>query len=222
MAQFQVSRVTVRQAIGLLMEQNRLVVKQGKGTFVAGAHVTYHLQEVKGFYDTLVAQGLHPDTKLIEFAKTAAPRQFAALFGAQTRNLMRLRRTYSVAGRPMTLADLYLALDPARVSRQQAVEHPSYWLLEEMMGLKISRADVRIRVQAVGAETGRLLGLRAGTQALVMERISFGVDECPLEHATFFIRPEAYEFRLAVVGPLPIGSRISQADHFSPARKNGG
>lgn len=221
MAQFAVSRVTVRQAIGMLIEQNRLVVKQGKGTFVAGAHVTYHFQGIKGFYDTLVAQGLHPDTDLVKFAEVAVPPRLAGYFGRGVRTIVQLQRKYSVSGQPMALADLYLVVDPARVSRRHAAEHPSYWLLEELMGLKIGRADVRIRVQPADAATGRLLGVRAGTQTLVMERISFGADERPLEHATFFIRPEAYEFRLGVVGPLPIGSRISQANHFSPARKNG-
>ena len=86
MAQYGVSRITVRQAIDLLVRRGLAVRRHGKGTFINGPALNHDLHELRGIYETLQATGLSLRTKLIDFS--LAP---AAGAGAQTARLAQAR-----------------------------------------------------------------------------------------------------------------------------------
>jgi GntR family transcriptional regulator len=206
MARFGVSRVTVRQAMAQLLRDGHVVRKQGKGTFVAGQKLRHELHSRRGFYDSLVRQGVQPKTRLLGFAAVGRDG------GAGKEQGFLLRRLYTVDDTPIALVSAWLAPEAAAVSWQQASEHPIYGILESLLKLTVARASVRIRVQSADAEVGRALGLAKKSSVLVMERESFSADDRSLERSTFFIRPERYEFVLDTFGPLPISSSIRDAD----------
>lgn len=208
---FGVSRVTVRQAMDALLAAGLVVKKQGKGTFVAGQKLQHDLHSMQGFYDSLIAQGVEPETRLIEFAAIARPEYVDASLANPSGQCFFLRRIYQVGGEPIAMVCAYLPADAAKVSWQQASENPIYGILERLLQLRIARADVRIRAQPAGARIGRELGLGPRAALLVMERESFCSDGTVAEHSSFYIRPENYEFLLSAQGPLPISSSIRGA-----------
>jgi GntR family transcriptional regulator len=213
MARFQVSRVTVRQAIAQLLRQGLVVAKQGKGTFVKGPVMRHGLQDLKGFYDTLVFQGLEPETRLLEFAPAAPPPRVAGLMKAKAgERLVVLKRLYYLKSHPFALVAAYLPSAATRVTWEQACEHPIYSVLEEVLAIKIARADVSIRAQQAGKEVASMLDLQPRMPVLVMERVSYSAASEPCEHSVFTIRPETYEFHLSVRGPLQITSSIKKHD----------
>lgn len=208
---FGVSRVTVRQAMDALLAAGLVVKKQGKGTFVAGQKLQHDLHSMQGFYDSLVAQGVEPETRLIEFAAIACPEHVDASLAGANGQCFFLRRIYQVSGEPIAMVCAYLPAEAARVSWQQASENPIYGILERLLQIRIVRADVRIRAQPAGTRLGRELGLGPRAALLVMERESFSGDGKIAEHSSFYIRPENYEFLLSAQGPLPISSSIQGA-----------
>ncbi|TAL56232.1 GntR family transcriptional regulator [Pandoraea sp.] len=208
---FGVSRVTVRQAMDALLAAGLVVKKQGKGTFVAGQKLQHDLHSMQGFYDSLIAQGVEPETRLIEFAAVARPEHVDASLAGADDQCFFLRRIYQVGGEPIAMVCAYLPAEAARVSWQQASENPIYGILERLLQMRITRADVRIRAQPAGTRIGRELGLGPRAALLVMERESFGGDGKVAEHSSFYIRPENYEFLLSAQGPLPISSSIRGA-----------
>ena len=213
MAKHGVSRVTVRQAIALLHKKGLIEVKQGKGTFVTGSVVRHGLDNLTGFYDALIAQGLRPSTRLLEFRlATPADKASTALEGDARRSVA-MRRLYKLHARAFAVVDAIIVADGKVISREQMETHTIYQLLRDVIGEHVIRADIGIRARAVGKRIGGLLKLASGRPVLVMERASIGRFDRPIEHSRFFIVPETYEFRLNVSGPLQITSGIQPFHH---------
>jgi GntR family transcriptional regulator len=213
MAAYGVSRVTVRQAVALLREKRLIEVKQGKGTFVTGSVVRHGLDNLTGFYDALIAQGLRPSTQLLEFRIASGADRTATKLEGDTRPAIAMRRLYKLHGQAFAVVEAIIVADGLPISREQMETHTIYQLLRDVVREQVVKADIGIRARAVGKRIGALLKLAPGRPVLVMERASVARSGLPLEHSRFFIVPETYEFRLNVSGPLQISSGIQPFNH---------
>ena len=211
MAMHEVSRVTVRQAIGQLVSKKLVEVKQGKGVFVVGPVVQHGLDSLTGFYDSLIEQGHRPTTRLLSFGPAGAAERSATVFEDAANGVpMSLSRLYLLRGKPFAVAHGLLPPYAARVTRAQANTHTIYGILRDLLGVEVARADIGIRARAVPQWIREPLKLRSGQPVLVMERVSRAPSGEPVEHSFFYIVPETYEFRLGVRGPLQISSAIKE------------
>lgn len=209
---FDVSRVTVRQAIAQLLTEGYVVSKQGKGTFVSRHKFLHDLKPMRGFYDALIAQGVEPKTKLLEFTPASASDSVREAFGATDEDCFQLKRLYLVDDEPIALVVSTLPPAASGLTWEQVNRNPIYVLLETVLNLPVTKAEIRIRARSAGASVGQALGLSAKAAVLVMERESFGNDGALRERTSFYIRPENYEFSLSVQGPLPVGSSIKNVN----------
>jgi GntR family transcriptional regulator len=209
--QFDVSRITVRQAIDALTRERLVIRKQGKGTFVAEPTVHYDLLELRGIYDGLVAQGHAPKTRLLAFSHTVPPARIAQRLGAGQRKLVYWRRLYEVRGKPFAVADVFLDTGRMRLTRDTVDRNPTYRLLEEIMQERIERADVSICYVRANASLAQILQLPRGAPLMVFERVSYNDQGIPREHSAYYARAEAYEFSLTVRGKLPMTSALRAA-----------
>lgn len=212
MARYAVSRVTARQAVDHLVREGLVIRKQGKGTFVAGAPVVRHdLLDMRGIYAEMVAQGLHPETRLLEFRAATPPPRVADRLGTGAQELVTWRRLYCLEGKPFGLSWVHLNAGRAPLTREQAAAHPTYAILEELLGLRIERAEITIRYQRATAELRRWLPVPVGTPMMVLERVSYTADGVPREHTLYWAKAESYEFTINVQGKIPIDPALTAA-----------
>ena len=211
MARFGISRVTVRLAIDLLIKEGLVVRKQGKGTYLAGSTVRHELQELRGLYDVMVAQGLEPETRLLRFELAEPPPEVLARLGPERGRLMFLQRRYSLEGAPFGLASTWLSAEASRVTWEQAETHPSYSILQQLLGIRIANARLAIRGRLAGRSLARALKVSSKSAVLVLERTSYDRDGRPRELTEFVVNSESYEFTLSAEGPLPINSGLRAA-----------
>lgn len=211
MARFGVSRVTVRQALRKLADAGLVISRQGKGVFVAGVVVNQELSSLRGFYDSLVAQGHHPVATVVDFERqrpaVASPelRQFAT-------DIYRFRRLYRLGDMPIALAEVALPGAGRTVTREDVERFPVYALLSNVIGREVARASVQVRAAKARPGVAALLNLAKGATVLVMERTSFDAEGLALETSTFFIPPEVYAFQMEVAGPLKIASSLKRVE----------
>ncbi|MFZ5817045.1 MAG: GntR family transcriptional regulator [Bacillota bacterium] len=213
MERFQVSRVTIRLALQVLLERNLIVRRQGKGTFVTGPTVRQDSRQLQGFFDGLIAQGLTPQTRLLGYRLQvpSAPMRKLLQLGEKER-CIQIKRLHLVEKVPLALVCVSLpeALT-TQVTRERMESTPIYTLVTRVMGCSVGQAALSIRVQRLDARRAGLLGLAAGDPALVLERLSYDQEARPLEHTLLYLRPDGYEVRFMVRDGLAIGSTIRPA-----------
>jgi GntR family transcriptional regulator len=183
-ARFKVSQGTVRKAIDELAAENLLVRRQGKGTFVA-THAEQHVQ--------FRFLRLTPDSgetggmarRLIDCKRQRAPVDVARTLQLRVSDpVIRVRRVLAVRGAPVVLDDIWL---PAALFKGLTMERlaqhrgPMYGLFESEFGVRMIRAEEKIRAVAADATTAELLALKAGDPLLSVERLAMTYGDKPVE-----------------------------------------
>jgi GntR family transcriptional regulator len=183
-ARYKVSQGTVRKAIDELATENLVVRRQGRGTFVA-THAEEKIQ-----YRFL---RLTPDPganavmqrKLIDCRRMRPPLDVArTLMLKSGEAAVELRRLLLNEGRPVVFDDIWLPgnLFKGLTSEKLAgYRGPMYGLLESEFGVRMIRAEEKLRAVVAGADESEWLGVAEGTPLLSVERLSFTYGDKPVE-----------------------------------------
>lgn len=210
--QFGVSRITARQAIIQLVRESLLVRGQGKGTFVAEPPVQHDLVDMRGIYDELVARGVNPTNKILEFDEVSPPARVAECLRSGEQKLIHWRRLFLSRGQPFAISSVYLSPAIPKVSRKSVEAHFSYHLFELTMNLRVDHVELSVRALKPTRELRKLLDLSAGTPVIALERVSYLADGTPMEFTSYCAHADKYEFALRLRGNPSITSAMKVAD----------
>lgn len=194
-SRFQVSQGTVRKAIDEMAAENLLVRRQGKGTFVA-SH-----SDPRAFFRFLrlvpLSGGVEPaHSRPLECWRAQARPEAAHILGIQPGDpVIIVRRLLEFSGKPVVLDEIYLpgeifaglTLDVLKESNVSL-----YTLFEERFGVRMIRAEERLRAVAADRTTAELLGVREGSPLLSVERTSFTYGDRPVEWRRGLYSTEAH------------------------------
>lgn len=183
-ARFGVSQGTVRKAIGVLAAENLLVRRQGKGTFVAT-----HTEEKSGFRFLRIRRNdgkpEYPGNRLIELRRARASAETARLLGLKAGDgVFVLRRVLEFGGAPAIFDDITL---PAALftgltrARYAAYPGSMYGFFETQFGVRMLRADERLRAVSADTATAALLRVATGAPLLAVERVAYTYGDRPVE-----------------------------------------
>jgi GntR family transcriptional regulator len=184
-ARFGVSQGTVRKAIGALANENLLVRKQGKGTFVA----THTEERASNFRFLRVrrndGQAEYPGNRLVDLRRAKAGAESARRLGIRVGDgVFVLRRVLDLAGRPTVLDDITLpAVLFSGLTRARYAAYPGsmYGFFEQVFGVRMLRAEERLTAVAADAASAELLDVEPGTPLLAVDRVSFTYGDRPVE-----------------------------------------
>nr|WP_316640091.1 GntR family transcriptional regulator [uncultured Roseateles sp.] len=183
-ARYKVSQGTVRKAIDELSAENLLVRRQGKGTFVA-THAEQKIQYrfLRLTPDTGAGPGL--ERQLLDCRRVRAPAEVARSLGLRTGDAMvQVRRMLHAAGVPVVLDEIWLPGHLFKgLTAERLNEHrgPMYGLFETEFGVRMIRAEEKIRAVAADALSAELLQVAPGSPLLSVERLSHTYHDRPVE-----------------------------------------
>ena len=175
-ARYKVSQGTVRKAIDELAAENLVVRRQGKGTFVA-THAEEKTQDrfLRLMHDSGEAPGLR--RQLLDCRRMRAPADMTRALGLERgEQAVQVRRLLLAADAPVVLDDLWL---PASLFKGLTMEMlrsyrgPLYGLFESEFGVRMIRAEEKIRAVAASVDEAALLGLPESAPLLCVERLAF-------------------------------------------------
>ncbi len=197
-ARFKVSQGTVRKAIDALADDNLLVRRQGKGTFVA----THAEQEVRFRFLRLVPDNGKPGgmaRRFIDCRRQRAPADVARALALKAGDpTLQVRRVLSFEDRPVVLDDIWLpgqAFKGLTAERLSEYRGPMYRLFESEFGVRMIRADERLRAVGADAESAALLDVAPGAPLLSVERLAFTYGDRPLELRRGLYNTSAHYYR---------------------------
>jgi len=185
-----VSRITMRHALGDLVQRGLLTRRQGQGTFVAAPRIEPSLLGYFSFSEALRAQGLLTSTRVLdqrtEPAEPNVALELRVPVGSPVLRLVRLRH---VDGDPFALETTWLPLD--RLPGVDGIDFAVsslYTALKERYGVYPTRARETFEPVVLGADDARAVHARKGTAALLLLRTTYDQSDHPIELAHALIR----------------------------------
>jgi GntR family transcriptional regulator len=181
---FGVAIGTVRKAVDLLVAQQVLVRRQGKGTFVVahdGSRLMFHFFHIVG----RDGDKRYPEVRTVSFRRERADAEAAAALDiARDDKVIVIRNVLSLVGRPVALDDITLpaALFPGLTEKIfLARDNTIYHLYQSRYGINVLRADERLRAVTASREIAQHLELAAGAPLLEIRRVALTFRDRPVE-----------------------------------------
>ena len=196
-ARYRVSQGTVRKAIDALAAENILVRRQGKGTYVA-THTEPNYQYRFLRIIPNAGEKHHPVTNFIDVkrGKVSAEigRALAIKAGAP---VITIRRVLSFAAKPLILDEIVLssALFPGlTLEKIEQSQGSIYSFFETAYGLRMIRAEERLRAVSADAFAAKQLKVKAGTPLLSVDRIAFTYGDKAVEWRRGLCLTDGYSY----------------------------
>ena len=199
-ARYRVSQGTVRKAIDELANHNLLVRRQGKGTFVA----THAEQQVQYRFLKLMPDLGQPrregpaQRKIIDCKRLRANAEIGRSLALRTGDaVLQVRRVLSFAGVPTILEDLWLPGAPFKgltAERLSDYHGPMYALFETEFGVRMVRAEEKIKAVVPDDAQCKLLEIKSHTPLLSVERTAYTYNDTPMELRRGFYVTAAHHY----------------------------
>ncbi|MDR0564758.1 MAG: GntR family transcriptional regulator [Azoarcus sp.] len=184
-ARFSVSQGTVRKAIDEMATDNILIRRQGRGTYVA-SHTDP--RQMFRFLRLVPEEGTlshHPKSIPVDCRRAKAGSEAARMLNiAPSSPIIILRRMLKFGDEPIVADEIYL---PEEIYKGLNLEMLQVWnsslysLFETRFGLRMIRAQERIRAVAADHQASELLQVPEGTPLLSVERVTYTYGDKPVE-----------------------------------------
>ncbi len=192
------SRPTMRQAIGHLVDKGLLVRKRGVGTQVVRRRVQRQVQ-LTSLFDDLDASGQQPTTEVLVHERVPADETLAERLGVPAgTEVVHLERLRRARGMPLAILRNWLPTSVAGSLTRQALEDHGLYECLRSAGAHVRSAEQRIGARGASAAEARLLGVRRGAPLLTMERKASDERARTVEWGSHVYDARAYSFAMTL------------------------
>ena len=193
-----VSIGTLRKAVDELVAEHLLVRRQGRGTFVAThAEQTTQYRFLRLQADDGEASGTQ--RQFIDCRRLRAPADVARALGLRSGDAaIQIKRVLSLRGAPVVFDEIWLPAAPFKgltAEKLSGYRGPMYGLFESEFGVRMIRAEEKIRAVAAEGQAAELLAVSPGTPLLSVERLSLSYGDKPVELRRGLYTTSAHHYR---------------------------
>jgi GntR family transcriptional regulator len=160
--EFQVARVTVRQAVDILCEEGLLHCQQGRGTFVSEKPPDRHWLKLATEWDVMIDQIRHNVPRRIRVDNPPAFPDLADGEGVPADAYRFLRSVQFKENAPYGIVNVHLARAVFDRDPEAFIEHPALSVLASLPGLDIRHAHQTVVIGAADPQTADYLKIALG------------------------------------------------------------
>jgi GntR family transcriptional regulator len=200
-AQYHVSRATVRQALTELVHEGLLYRQHGRGTFVCEPRVQQNISELTSFSEDLRRRGLRPGGLLLVSELVRGSQQVREhLRLTDEEQAVRLERLRTANDVPVAYEIDYLPYPRAASVYQRAKEtaEGSLYSLMASEGLHPHIAEQALTVDKASTREADLLRMEPDECGLRMICTTFDETGAPVEYTESFYPARRYELHLTL------------------------
>jgi DNA-binding GntR family transcriptional regulator len=192
------SRPTMRQAIGHLVDRGLLVRQRGVGTEVVRRQVQRAVQ-LTSLYEDLRESGQEPTTEVLVHEVTPADGVVAEHLGVPAgTGVVRLERLRRARGVPLAILRNWLPAPLAGSLSGADLEQKGLYACLQAAGATVHSAQQRIGARAASPAEATLLDLRRGAPLLTMERTAFDERARAIEWGSHVYDARGYSFTVTL------------------------
>ncbi len=191
-----ISLMTVRQAIGVLMEQGLLDRIQGSGTFVRPLKLTESRFDLDSLRE-IFQDPQRTQVKVLQINLTRADGRTPEILRLpRNARVILIRRLLLRDGQPAMVHEGHIRCDPRRpVVEAELNLGPLSDLFNGQQGDTAKKGELAVMPAVLGEEDAALLGHPAGAPAFRLEYVVYDFDDVPFGWGWFTALPEVMRLR---------------------------
>lgn len=204
MKNYDVSRITIRKAINILVEDRLITIQRGKGMFVNAPLIeTDVLSEVmnvhnfKQFYDTLIEKGIDVEIEFLNFVQSNPPSSVAKELNCSTEDrLHTLSRIFYVKDLPIAYHMGYAS--PFVPEYQEILDNIQNINFHELIEQYFNVHEIKCKIKIVKAPgyIAEKLNLPPDYPLLTLTRTFIDEERFPFITSVIYLTSDSYEFTI--------------------------
>ncbi|BCF95100.1 GntR family transcriptional regulator [Paraburkholderia largidicola] len=197
---FDVSRITIRQALGDLQKEGLIFKVHGKGSFVSQPKASQNITSLQGFAEAMSSEGHEISNRVVSFEFVPASTQVAAKLeldeGTPVAEIHRVR----LLNRKPTSYEITFVPEPLgkRLQRADLITRDIFLILENDCGIALGSADLAIDATAATPAIALALEARKGAPLLQVERLTYDAAKRPIDFEYLYFKSGTFQYRLKV------------------------
>ncbi|MDF2986220.1 MAG: transcriptional regulator, GntR family [Eubacterium sp.] len=194
---YNVSRITVRQALEELAKEGYLYRKQGKGTFVTLPQIEQRLNKFYSFSEEIRNLGLSAETKIIDFRTIVDNGDIAEILGLEKhQKIYAVSRLRLADKEPFTFETSYIPFDMVEgLSKEEVENYGLYNTLKNTFNIVPDEATETFEAIIVPNDCISHLKVKKNSAALKIERVT-KAQERVVEYCVSIIRGDRYKYKV--------------------------
>jgi GntR family transcriptional regulator len=193
---YQVSRMTIRQAILELVNEGILVRRKGVGTFVAPPKLEQPLSSLTSFTEDMAQRGMKASAHIISFKEMLPDPPTRKTLGLNAEEkVFECVRLRLADEEPMALETTKLLASICPGLQRDDLENQSlYKVLAERWSIELDYATQSLEPIFAPPYEATLLHVAAGSPLLLMYRVTYDQSGRAFEHVKSLYRGDRYKF----------------------------
>lgn len=201
MAEFHISRITVRNALALLEQEGYIYRIQGKGCYVAANFRQQSLDKIHSYTDAILDAGMAPSRIVLDkVIQPSTKKESALLYLKENDPIFKLKRIILADNLPICLTTAILPYPKLiDIDKIDFATASLYDVLETKYGYPIERTTMNFEASAADQYVSEMLRISENTPLLFYNSIAYsktGKNEFPIEICQSYYLTDKIKYRL--------------------------
>ena len=197
--QYDVSSMTVRQALSELQNAGLIYTIPGSGTYVAGEKLSKKLVFIS-FTEEIKQKGMKPSSIILKAEKTkVSSKKLADILqiavGDYAYRIKRVRLADKVA---LSIEDSYVPCENAPGLLDHDLKSSLYQIFTDIYEKPVVKADSTVSPMLLDKEQAELLNAPVNTPSLIFNLTGFDARGKTMEHCVSVKRGDLYDFKFSI------------------------
>jgi GntR family transcriptional regulator len=217
--EFQVARVTVRQAVHILREEGLLRSQQGSGTFAAENSAERHWFKLATTWDVLVES---IKDNVLKRIKVDQPPKFPVLRGGEGKlapSYVFQRSVQYKDAEPYGIVNLHVAKAIYKRTPDAFRQHPALSVIAGLKGISVKHAHQTVVIGSADPTTSDLLKIALGAPTAECRCVLIDQNGIAIYVADITYRSDAIQLHIDLLAPSPAASNGARKRSTRPVNR---
>jgi GntR family transcriptional regulator len=202
--EFDVSKITVREAIKILVQEGLLSRTPGKGTFVTQPKLEQKLNRFFSFTRWAQGEGLEPASRILKVETLPCDQHMATHLSMKPgEKVTKIERLRLGSGEPLMFETIWVSASLCpRLHLQDLANQPLNNIIAQKYNLPLLYATESIEAGIADEYVAGLLGISEGSPLLKVEHTAFTEQRTKVYFVTSFYRGDRVKFFVELTGAV--------------------